>query len=104
MVGRGLRGAGRKDMTAGAFLGAPSLRSHAARQSSTAALNSVNANGRDYMADDVRKSKRVTIRLTREDMLAIRDEAFSKGQGIGPMVELWIRPKIDRLKKAKAKK
>jgi predicted DNA binding CopG/RHH family protein len=50
------------------------------------------------MAEPVRKSKQIAIRLSLEEWQAVRQAAYSRGLEMGPMVAEWIRPHIERLK------
>lgn len=44
------------------------------------------------------KSKQISVRMTNEEWLLIRDEAFAKGKEMGPFVAKWIARRIKRLK------
>lgn len=47
------------------------------------------------------KPKKITIRLTKEDWIAVRDRAYAQGEEMGPMVARWIGLRIKRLKAQK---
>lgn len=48
------------------------------------------------------KNRKITVRLSTEDYLAIRAEAYSQGEDMGPMLEQWLRRRIDTAKAKRA--
>lgn len=48
-----------------------------------------------------RKSKVIMLRVTDEEYLAIRDEAFRKGGDMAPLLRGLLQPHIDAMKAAR---